>query len=135
MRNHESWTWIERYGWPLLILLLAAVMRFHDLAGVPPGLTHDEADHGLTAWQIASDGLREIYFTIGYGREPLYDYAVAALMSFLGPSILAGRLVSVFASLILIAAMMAWVNGAFNRSTALMTGAGPEPSSPPASMS
>ena len=99
-------------------------MRFHDLAGVPPGLTHDEADHGLTAWQIAGEGLREIYFTIGYGREPLYDYVVAALMSFLGPTIFAGRLVSAFASLILIAAMMAWVDKAFSRSTALMTGAG-----------
>jgi hypothetical protein len=124
MRNQALWSWVERYGWLLLILLLAAVLRFHDLAGIPPGLTHDEADHGLTAWQIANDGLREIYFTIGYGREPLYDYAMAAVMSFLGPSILAGRLVSAFASLILIAAMMAWVSQAFNRSTALMTGAG-----------
>ena len=124
MTNQALWSWVERYGWLLLILLLAAVLRFHNLAGIPPGLTHDEADHGLTAWQIANDGLREIYFTIGYGREPLYDYAMAVIMSFLGPSILAGRLVSAFASLILIAAMMSWVSQAFNRSTALMTGAG-----------
>ncbi len=124
MRSRELWSWVERYGWPLLILLLAAVLRFHDLANIPPGLTHDEADHGLTAWQIVTGNLREIYFTIGYGREPLYDYIVAAVMAFLGPSILAGRLVSVFASLIMIAAMMAWVKHAFGRSTALMTGAG-----------
>jgi hypothetical protein len=124
MKSPSFWSWVKPYGWPLLILLLAAVLRFHDLTTVPPGLTHDEADHGLTAWQIAAEGLRGIYFTIGYGREPLYDYMVASMMSFLGPSILAGRLVSAFASLILIAAMMAWVNQAFNRSTALMTGAG-----------
>lgn len=124
MKTNLLGSWIKRYGWPLLILLAGALLRFHDLSGVPPGLTHDEADHGLTAWQIAGDGLREIYFTIGYGREPLYDYLVAALMTFLGPSIFAGRLVSAFASLILIAAMMAWVNKAFSRSTALMAGAG-----------
>ncbi len=124
MRRRESWPWIERYGWPLLVLLSAAVLRFHDLTSIPAGMTHDEADHGLTAWQIASEGLREIYFTIGYGREPLYDYATAALMSFLGPNIFAARLVSVFAGLILIAAMMAWVKLAFGRPVSLMTGAG-----------
>ncbi len=124
MRRRASWSWVELYGWPLLILLLAAALRFHDLPDIPPGLTHDEADHGLTAWQIANENLRSIYFTIGYGREPLYDYAVAAVMFFLGPSILAGRLVSAFASLIMIAAMYTWVNRAFSRSAALMTGAG-----------
>jgi hypothetical protein len=118
------WTWAEDYGWIILILLVAAALRFHDLAQIPPGLTHDEADHGLTAWQIASDGLRGIYFTIGYGREPLYDYAVALLMTFMGPTILAGRLTSAFASLIMIAAMTAWVKLAFDRPTSLLTGAG-----------
>ena len=97
MESRELQPWVERFGWPLLVLLLAAVLRFHDLASIPPGLTHDEADHGLTAWQIASEGLREIYFTVGYGREPLYDYAAAVLMSFLGPTILSARLVSAFA--------------------------------------
>jgi len=124
IRSRESSTWIEQYGWTLLVLLSAAVLRFQNLTSIPPGLTHDEADHSLTAWQIASEGLREIYFTIGYGREPLYDYATAGLMSFLGPTILAARLVSAFAGLILIAAMIAWVKRAFGRPTALMTGAG-----------
>ena len=124
MKSRESSTWIERYGWTLLILLSAAVLRFRDLTAIPPGLTHDEADHGLTAWQIASQGLREIYFTVGYGREPLYDYATAGLMSFLGPTIFAARLVAAFAGLILIAAMIAWVERAFGRSAALLTGAG-----------
>ena len=87
-------------------------------------MTHDEADHGITAWQIATEGLREIYFAVGYGREPLYDYAAALLMSFMGPTILAARLVSVFSGLILIAAVIAWVTRAFNRPTALLAGAG-----------
>ncbi len=124
MNNRPFWPWIERFGWSLLILLLAAALRFHDLAAVPPGMTHDEADHGLTAWRIASDGLREIYFTIGYGREPLYDYTVAGFMSFLGPTIYAARLVSVFAGILLIAGMIAWVKLALGREIAWMTGAG-----------
>ena len=124
MKNESLGAWVRDYGWLLLILLSAAAFRFHDLADVPPGLTHDEADHGLTAWQIASAGLREIYFTVGYGREPLYDYLSAGLMAFLGPSFLAGRLVSAFASLIMIAAIIAWVRRGFGRSAALLTGAG-----------
>jgi 4-amino-4-deoxy-L-arabinose transferase-like glycosyltransferase len=124
MKMNSLGSWTTRFGWPLLILLMAAVLRFHDLSSVPPGITHDEADHGLTAWQIVSEGLREIYFTVGYGREPLYDYTVALLMSFLGPTIFAARLVSVFASLILIAAMIAWVTRTFNRPIALLAGAG-----------
>ncbi|MEM7115204.1 MAG: glycosyltransferase family 39 protein, partial [Chloroflexota bacterium] len=92
------------------------------LRDVPPGLTHDEADHGITAWSIV-EGVRAIYFTIGYGREPFYDYATAVLMSFLGPTYLAGRLTAVFFSLPLIAAMYAWVKRAFDPTTALLTAA------------
>ncbi len=57
--------------WLLLILLTAVALRFYHLTIVPPGLTHDEADHGITAVAILN-GARDIYFTIGHGREPLY---------------------------------------------------------------
>jgi len=124
MKMNSKGSWTARFGWPLLILLTAAVFRFHNLASIPPGMTHDEADHGFIAWQIVTEGVREIYFTVGYGREPLYDYAVALFMSFMGPTILAARLVSVFAGLILIAAMIAWIWRAFDRPAALLTGAG-----------
>ncbi len=40
----------RRYGWLLLILLAGAFLRIALLTEVPPGLTHDEADHGLDAW-------------------------------------------------------------------------------------
>jgi hypothetical protein len=109
----------------MLLLLIAAVfLRLHKIISVPPGITHDEADHGITAWSIVSEGVRDIYFTIGYGREPLYDYAAALLMTFLGPTVLAGRLTAVYFSLILIAGMAAWVGRAFSRQTALLTAAG-----------
>ncbi len=107
----------------LVILLTAVFFRLHHLPAVPPGLTHDEADHGISAWSIVQ-GERPIYFTIGNGREPLYDYSTAVLMSFLGPTYLAGRLTAVFYSLILIAGVVAWVRRAFDPLTALYSAAG-----------
>lgn len=106
--------------WMLLALLTAISLRLFALSTVPPGLTHDEADHGITAWSIV-EGSRALYFTIGYGREPLYDYATALLMAGLGPTVLAGRLTAVFFSLILISGMAAWVRRAFDWQTAVLT--------------
>ena len=82
-------------AWIVLILLAAAGLRLVALGDVPPGMTHDEADHGLTALSIL-DGARALYFPIGYGREPLYDYATAVVMHATGPTILAPRLTSVY---------------------------------------
>ena len=110
-------------GWIWLILLTAVFLRLHHLTEAPPGLTHDEADHGISAWQVLN-GERPIYFTIGYGREPFYDYATAGLMALIGQTYLAGRLTAVFTSLILIAIMYAWVRRTFNQPTALLTAAG-----------
>ncbi len=116
MTRHDKWL-------ILVVLLVAALLRLAAIDDIPPGLTHDEADHGLDAWGVVN-GIRPIYFTVGFGREPLYDYSTAVLMSFLGPSYLAGRLTSVFISLIFIAATYAWVKKAFNGRTALLTAAG-----------
>lgn len=104
-------------------MLAAAAFRLIDLAGTPPGMTHDEADHGLTAWEIVN-GARDIYFTVGYGREPLYDYATALLMAGTGPTIFAARLTSVYFSLLMIAAVYAWSRRAFGRPVALLAAAG-----------
>ncbi|MCP4425854.1 MAG: glycosyltransferase family 39 protein [Chloroflexi bacterium] len=108
--------------WLLLILLTAVFLRLYAIADAPPGLTHDEADHGMTAWEIVN-GARAIYFTVGYGREPLYDYATAVLMTFIGPTYLTGRVTAVFFSLILIAGMAAWTRRVFDEPTALLTAA------------
>jgi 4-amino-4-deoxy-L-arabinose transferase-like glycosyltransferase len=105
-----------------LILLLAAAFRLAALTGAPPGMTHDEADHGLTAQSIR-DGARDIYFTIGYGREPLYDYATAGVMAGGGETIFSARLTAAFFSLLMIAGTYAWVRHAFDAPTALLTAA------------
>lgn len=107
----------------ILILLVASFLRWHDLPHTPPGLTHDEADHGIDAWGVVQ-GERPIYFTVGYGREPLFDYSTAVMMSFLGPTHLAGRLTSVYFSLLLIAGSFAWVRQALGGRVALLTAAG-----------
>ncbi|MFZ0547102.1 MAG: hypothetical protein WAM60_16775 [Candidatus Promineifilaceae bacterium] len=114
----------KRYAWLILVLLAAATVRLAAIDQIPPGMTHDEADHGLDAWGVVN-GVRPIYFTVGYGREPLYDYSTAVLMSFLGPTYLAGRLTSVFFSLIFVAATYGWVRKAYNNQIALLTAVGP----------
>jgi 4-amino-4-deoxy-L-arabinose transferase-like glycosyltransferase len=106
----------------LAILLVAAAFRLVQLGEIPPGLTHDEADHGMDAVAILN-GARPIYQTVGYGREPLYDYVVAALMPVFGQSYLALRLTSALAGLLLIVVMHLWVRRAFDAPTALLTSA------------
>lgn len=113
----------KRYAWLILIFLAAASLRLVGLSEIPPGLTHDEADHGLDAWGVVN-GIRPVYFTTGYGREPFFDYATAGLMSFLGPTYLAGRLTAAYLSLILIAGTYAWSRRAFDNRIALLTAAG-----------
>ena len=104
----------------LAILLVAAAFRFYQLGEIPPGLTHDEADHGMDAVAILN-GARPVYETVGYGREPLYDYVVAALMPVFGQNYLALRLTSALAGLLLIVVMHLWVRRAFGAPTALLT--------------
>ncbi|VAW33599.1 hypothetical protein MNBD_CHLOROFLEXI01-5311 [hydrothermal vent metagenome] len=109
--------------WLLLILLTAVFLRLYQLDNIPPGLTHDEADHGITAVSILN-GSRDIYFTIGHGREPLFDYATAGVMRLLGQTSWTLRGTAVFFSLLMIAATAAWSRLAFNKRVALFTAAG-----------
>ncbi len=91
-----------RYFWAgwLFLLLIAFGMRVTALESVPPGLTHDEASNGHDAAAILRGEVR-LYFPVGYGHEPLYDYSVAAVMALLGQSIFALRLTTVGWSLLL----------------------------------
>ena len=114
-----GWYWF----WLSLIVATAVFLRLYQLDQIPPGLTHDEAAHGLTAWEIGQ-GHHALYFTIGYGREPLYDYVNAFVMLFTGPHWLPLRLTAVFFSLIILLGMVAWVRQAFDWPTALLTAAG-----------
>jgi len=76
------------------LLILAFGMRVWDLTEVPPGLTHDEASNGHDAAAIL-EGEHRLYFPVGYGHEPLYNYSVAAATLLLGQSIFTLRITTV----------------------------------------
>lgn len=93
------------------ILLIAAALRFIALDKVPPGLTHDEADHALDAMGVVN-GIRPIYFTVGYGREPLYDYATSVMMLVVGQNYIASRLTAALFGMALLVLVYAHIRKA-----------------------
>ena len=103
----------------LLILLLAFALRAWDLTAVPPGLTHDEANHGREAIDIL-DGVFRLFFPLNYGSEPIYSYTVALSMALFGRGLFALRLVNVFFGLLTIALTYAWAVPRFGRAVALL---------------
>ncbi len=102
-----------------LLLLLAFALRTHQLTEIPPGLTHDEANHGWDSQNVL-DGELLFYFPLNYGSEPLYNYIVAGNMALLGEDLFGLRLVNVFFGLLTIAAVFRFGRMVFGRSTALV---------------
>lgn len=90
-----------------LLLLLAGGLRLYRLDAIPPGLTHDEADHALDAAGIL-EGRRPLYFTVGYGREPLYDYSTAPVMLVVGRNYVASRVTAMLYGMVLLGVCYAW---------------------------
>ncbi|MBN1177901.1 MAG: glycosyltransferase family 39 protein [Anaerolineae bacterium] len=105
-------------GTAMALLLVALTVRLHALERVPPGLTHDEAGHAHDAEAILN-GARPLYQTVGYGREPLYDYLVAGAMALLGPTPWTMRLCSVACGLFTLLLTFAWARRAFDAPVAL----------------
>jgi 4-amino-4-deoxy-L-arabinose transferase-like glycosyltransferase len=114
----------SRWEWALLALILcvAVALRLWRLHDVPPGLTHDEASNGHDAAAVLR-GVRPIYFTVGYGHEPLYPYSVAAVMSVLGTTDTALRLTTVGWGLALILLSYGFARRLFGSLPALLTAA------------
>jgi len=83
-RSTLEWTLI------VLILLVAAFLRFHDLGNIPRGLEHDE----VATWHMVDQvlrGARPIYFEEGYGHEPLFNYFTALPVAVFGHNWLGER--------------------------------------------
>lgn len=112
----------KRHGLILLILLLAFGLRLASLTEFPPGLTHDEANHGREAIGIL-DGILLFYFPLNYGSEPLYSYTAAGSMALLGESLFALRWVNVVFGLLAISLTYTWAGRAFDRRIALLAAA------------
>ncbi len=115
---------LRAWEWSLLIIILltALTLRGWQLGAIPPGLSHDEASNGYDAARVL-EGIRPIYFTVGYGHEPLYPYSVSLVMVLLGPSKIALRLTTVGWGLLLILLSYALARKLFGPSTALLTAA------------
>ena len=79
----------------LSLIHISFALRAWNLTGVPPGLTHDEANHGREAIDIL-DGVFRLFFPLNYGSEPIYSYTVALSMALFGRGLFALRLVNVF---------------------------------------
>lgn len=92
------------------------------LEAVPPGLSHDEAANGHDSAAILR-GVHRLYFPVGYGREPLYNYSLAAVTAFLGQSIFTLRFTSVLWSLATWTLTVALARRWWGRGAALCTGA------------
>ena len=106
----------------ILILFLATALRLWRLDSVPPGLTHDEASNGCDAAAVLR-GIRPIYFTVGYGHEPLYPYSVALVMYLLDSTDTALRLTTVGWGLALILLSYGFARRLFGPMPALLTAA------------
>ena len=85
-----------------LVLLLASAMRLIALQTVPPGLAQDEVLDADIA-QFIRGGEHALFFSHGYGHEPLYHYLAAPFAPLLGDNLLAMRLPSVYLGLALVA--------------------------------
>ncbi len=114
MKRYQKWLPV------LLILLLAFGLRLYALTDIPPGLTHDEANHGREAIGILQ-GIFLFVFPLNYGSEPLYSYTVAGSMWLFGQWLFALRFVNVLFSVFTIGLSFLWVRRRFDQSTALIT--------------
>ncbi len=114
MKRYQKWLPV------LLILLLAFGLRLVALTDIPPGLTHDEANHGREAIGILQ-GVFLFVFPLNYGSEPLYSYTAAGSMWLFGKSLFALRFVNVLFSIFTIGLSFFWVRRRFDQTTALVT--------------
>ena len=105
------------------ILIVAAGLRFYQLKQIPPGLTHDEANNAHDAAAVL-DGVRPIYFSTGYGHEPLYTYLIALVSAPTGVTDTTLRATTALCGLGVILGSYLLARRAFDRWTALVTAAG-----------
>ncbi len=115
----SRWEW----GALIVILLVAAFLRFYRLDAIPPGLTHDEADFVYDAVTVYN-GARPLYIAkVGYQAEPFMHYASALVMTLAGPNHLAVRLTSALFGTLLVGLVFAWTRMTFGPPVALTTAA------------
>jgi 4-amino-4-deoxy-L-arabinose transferase-like glycosyltransferase len=104
----------------VVVLLIAAALRFYALADLPLGLDQDEIINAIAIRGIIA-GERPIFITAGWGREPVYAYAAAAIVSLTSDMALGMRLTTVMFSMVFLAVAYVTARRLFGRAVALMT--------------
>lgn len=93
-------------GSVMLVLTVAAALRFWSLPQPPAGPYYDEAANGILADGIANRGERPLFITSYTGKEVLFFYGAALLIKLVGPGLLALRLTSaILGTLTVVAAL------------------------------
>ncbi|MBE2266803.1 MAG: glycosyltransferase family 39 protein [Anaerolinea sp.] len=95
------------YAVTVVLLLIAAVLRFWDLSTLPPGLNADEiTDVRIT--ETVREGRIEVFYDLGgYGRESGYGIALAATTTLTGAGLFGYRILSVFVGMLTLALVYA----------------------------
>ncbi|MBN2004205.1 MAG: hypothetical protein JXA21_12690 [Anaerolineae bacterium] len=91
----------------LLILLVAAGLRFWALPKWPLGLHYDEAANGILTQQIASGGYRPLFIRAYTGKEVLFFYTAAPWVAITGNPALGLRLNAAMTGILTVAATFA----------------------------
>lgn len=101
---------MSRTGWLLVgaVTALAFVVRFLNLADMPPGLHYDEAFNGLDVAALLDTPFSQwpLFFTGNFGREPLFNYILAGATALFGPGVLTLRLAAALAGALLTPALI-----------------------------
>lgn len=90
----------------VIILLVAAFLRFYRLWELPPGLWIDEAFYGLDALRVLDAPQLALFFPQNGGREPLFIYLQAFALAIFGTHVWALRSVPVCVGIATVAAMI-----------------------------
>ncbi len=106
----------------VVILAVAAILRFWALGSLPFGLYRDEAFNGLDALNVLR-GDFALYFAANNGREPIFIYLIAASVGVLGRTPLAARLPAAFASLLTVPALYLMARELWGRRVGLISAA------------
>ncbi len=104
----------------VIILLLAAWLFWHNPLQVPPGLEMDELIEAQIAERIQA-GDWQLFYSAGQGREPLYHFWLAFLLSLVGRQLFTLRLASTMISLISLATVYRFVRSLFGRTVATLS--------------
>ncbi|MBI4058830.1 glycosyltransferase family 39 protein [Candidatus Microgenomates bacterium] len=90
----------------VLIIILAALLRFYNVTQLPPALNWDEISHGVNAYSILKTGQDEwgvtlptIFRAYGDYKLPVYIYSLVPFIAIFGLNEFSVRVVSVLAGL------------------------------------